>query len=222
MLSSSTGSSDTTGNGCTVAAGSDGATGFTPDGKGLYVQSPMNSEMTRLVVLDASSGKEVKEIAASVEWRLGDFRRENPGEHFEELAEGSLYRVEARDSVTSAPELARLTLNIAKTHTDAASSPYGKRLVYGGYTISMASAQIVRALPNLVTLIAWRSCDHTEPVFEGDILRTEFTIDARHTLASGGGLVDLHAVVHAARGDQAPTLGEDVSVLDWRVIGLMA
>jgi acyl dehydratase len=167
---------------------------------------------------------DMEQVAAAVpgEWCLDDFRRENPGEHFEELAEGSLYRVEARDSVTSAPELARLTLNIAKTHTDAASSPYGKRLVYGGYTISMASAQIVRALPNLVTLIAWRSCDHTEPVFEGDILRTEFTIDARHTLASGGGLVDLHAVVHAARGDQAPTLGEDVSVLDWRVIGLMA
>ena len=115
-----------------------------------------------------------------------------------------------------------LTLNVAKAHTDAASSPYGKRLVYGGYTISMASAQIVRALPNLVTLLAWRSCDHTEPVFEGDVLRTEFTIDAKHTLASGGGLVDLHAVVHAARGDQAPALGADASVLDWRVIGLMA
>jgi len=167
---------------------------------------------------------EMEQVEAAVPagWRLADFQREIPGEHFEELAEGSRYRVEARDSVTSAPELARLTLNIAKAHTDAASSPYGKRLVYGGYTISMASAQIVRALPNLVTLIAWRSCDHTEPVFEGDILRTEFTIDAKRTLTSGGGLVDLHAVVHAARGDQAPTLGADIPVLDWRVIALMA
>jgi acyl dehydratase len=160
--------------------------------------------------------------AVPVEWCLDDFRREISGAHFEELEEGSLYRVEARDSVTSAPELARLTLNVAKAHTDAASSPYGKRLVYGGYTISMASAQIVRALPNLVTLVAWRSCDHTEPVFEGDILRTEFTIDAKHPLPSSGGLVDLHAVVHAARGDQAPEPGADSPVLDWRVIGLMA
>jgi acyl dehydratase len=86
----------------------------------------------------------------------------------------------------------------------------------------MASAQIMRALPNLVTLIGWRSCDHTEPVFEGDVLRTEFTIDAKHTLPNGGGLVDLHAVVHAERGDQAPAPGADVSVLDWRVIALMA
>jgi len=162
------------------------------------------------------------EAAVPVGWHLDDFRRGNPGEHFEELAEGSLYRIEARDSVTSAPELARLTLNVAKAHLDAASSPYGKRLVYGGYTISMASAQIVRALPNLVTLLAWRSCDHTEPVFEGDILRTEFTIDAKHKLKAGGGLVDLRATVHAERGDQAPMPGADVSVLDWRVIGLMA
>jgi acyl dehydratase len=171
--------------------------------------------------IPAELDMEQVEAAVPVEWCLDDFRRENSGEHFEELVEGNLYRVEARDSVTSAPELARLTLNVAKAHTDAASSPYGKRLVYGGYTISMASAQIVRALPNLVTLLAWRSCDHTEPVFEGDVLRTEFTIDAKHTLASGGGLVDLHAVVHATRGDQAPALGADASVLDWRVIGLM-
>jgi acyl dehydratase len=160
------------------------------------------------------------EAAVPVEWSLDEFRRVIPGEHFEELTEGSQYHVEARDSVTSAPELARLTLNMAKAHTDAAYSPYGKRLVYGGYTISMASAQILRGLPNLVTLLAWRSCDHTEPVFEGDVLRTDFTIDAKHTLPGGGGLVDLHAVVHATRGDQA--LGADASVLDWRVIGLMA
>ncbi len=172
--------------------------------------------------IPAELDMEQVEAAVPVEWRLDGFQREIPGEHFEELAKGSRYRVEARDSVTSAPELARLTLNVAKAHTDAASSPYGKRLVYGGSTISMASAQIVRALPNLVTLLAWRSCDHTEPVFEGDILRTEFTIDAKHTLTSGGGLVDLHAVVYAARGDQAPALSADVSVLDWRVIALMA
>ncbi len=162
------------------------------------------------------------EAAVPVEWRLAEFRRENPGEHFEELIEETRYRVEARDSITSAPELARLTINVAKAHTDAAHSPYGKRLVYGGYTISMASSQIVRALPNLVTLVAWRSCDHTQPVFEGDVLRTEFAIDAMHPLASGGGLVDLRAVVYAERGDEAPTSAANTSVLDWRVIGLMA
>jgi len=162
------------------------------------------------------------EAAVPTEWRLDGFRQEVPGEHFAELTEGTQYLVEARDSVTSAPELARLTLNVAKAHTDAAYSPYSKRLVYGGYTISMASAQIVRAIPNLVTLLGWRSCDHMEPVFEGDVLRTDFTIDAKHALPNGGGIVDLHAVVHATRGDQAPASCADAPVLDWRVIGLMA
>jgi acyl dehydratase len=115
-----------------------------------------------------------------------------------------------------------MTLNMAVTHTDAASSVYGKRLVYGGHTISMAAAQISHALPNLVTLVAWRSCDHTAPVFEGDILRTVVTVEQTHALAQGGGLVDLHALVYAERGDQASEPGRDIQVLDWRVLGLLA
>ena len=88
--------------------------------------------------------------------------------------------------------------------------------MYGGYTISMAGAQISRALPNLVTLLAWRSCDHTAPVFEGDRLWTEFRVEDKAPASRGGGLVDLHAFVHAERPD------ESVQVLEWRVVGLMA
>ena len=112
--------------------------------------------------------------------------------------------------------LARLTLNLARAHTDANASAYGERLVYGGHTVSMASAQITRALPNLVTLVAWRSCDHTAPVFEGDRLSTEFRIEAVQRLARAGGLVDLHVEVNAER----PTGTR--KVLDWRVVVLMA
>lgn len=38
--------------------------GFTADGKGLIVQSPIGSEMTRLVILDAATGQELRELAA--------------------------------------------------------------------------------------------------------------------------------------------------------------
>ncbi|UCF78857.1 MAG: S9 family peptidase [Candidatus Eiseniibacteriota bacterium] len=38
--------------------------GFAPDGSGLYVQSPMGSEMTRLVLLDVESGEEIGELAS--------------------------------------------------------------------------------------------------------------------------------------------------------------
>ena len=150
------------------------------------------------------------------DWRLDRFRQELPGVHFTDVSVGSHYVVEARDTVTGAPELARLTLNLARAHTDANASAYGKRLVYGGHTVSMASAQITRALPNLVTLIAWRGCDHTAPVFEGDRLSTEFRIEGVQRLAQAGGLVDLHVEVHAERS------AETCKVLDWRAVVLMA
>ncbi len=156
------------------------------------------------------------EGAIPADWQLDRFRRELPGPHFADVSVGSHYVIDARDTVTCAPELARLTLNLARAHTDADASAYGRRLVYGGHTISMAGAQITRALPNLVTLLAWRGCDHTAPVFEGDRLWTEFRVEDKVRVSRGGGLVDLHAWVHAERPD------ETVQVLDWRVVGLMA
>jgi acyl dehydratase len=152
-------------------------------------------------------------------WRLSAFkdRAGRGGAHFGDVVPGTTFVIEGRDTVTGAPELARATLNLASTHTDPDVGPYGRRLVYGGHTISLAGAAATRALPNLVTIVAWRSCDHTGPVFEGDVLRTEVTVDAVHRLTQGG-LVDLHALVWASREGEE---GEQ-PVLDWRFIGLMA
>ena len=88
-------------------------------------------------------------------------------------------RDRGRDTVTTAPELARLTLNVAMAHLDAGAGAHGRRLVYGGHTISIAAAHAARALPALVTIVAWRSCDHPAPVFEGDVLSTEVAVEAR-------------------------------------------
>ena len=160
--------------------------------------------------------------AVAGDWRLDRYREQVPGGHFEAIRTGVTFVVEGRDTVTSAPEIVRLTLNVAGAHSDARASIHGRRLVYGGHTISTAAAQLTRALPNLLTLVAWRSCDHTAPVFEGDILQSEFEIEAGHPLPGGGGLVDLRARVYAERALPPPdSTGRDL-VLDWRVIGLMA
>ena len=154
-------------------------------------------------------------------WDLGRFNQQITGEHFEDIQEGAEYRVVSKDTITSAPELVRFTLNMAKTHTDASSSAYNKRLVYGGHTISMAAAQITRAFPNLVNVLAWRSCDHVAPVFEQDILQTEIKVVAKQPLKTGG-LLDLHVEVFAERGPEAPKHDTHVKVLDWKVIALMS
>ena len=79
--------------------------------------------------------------------------------------------------------------------------------MYGGHTIGIAAAHATRALPNLVTILAWRSCDHLGPVFEGDVLATELTVENKHD-----GLVEL----------RARTRTDEQEVLDWRFVGLMA
>ncbi|MCP5050030.1 MAG: hypothetical protein GY940_22875, partial [bacterium] len=40
------------------------AIAFTKDGKGLYIQSALNSDNGRLIIIDSQSGKEIQEIAA--------------------------------------------------------------------------------------------------------------------------------------------------------------
>ena len=138
-----------------------------------------------------------------------------------EAEPGTGYDIAVRDTVTGAPELARATLNLAAAHTDPGASPYGRRLVYGGHTISIAGAHVTRALPDLATIVAWRSCDHTGPVFEGDVLRTELTVDAVHP-REGHRLLDLHAVVHASPAVQGgdPDGAAEKPVLDWRFLAL--
>jgi 2-methylfumaryl-CoA hydratase len=130
---------------------------------------------------------------------------------------GTVLSVEARDTVTSAPEFARLTLNMAMAHTDVRHSHLGARLVYGGHTISTCFAQLSRALPRLITLLSWDRCDHVAPVIEGDCLRSEFTVleSTKHQTAEA---LTLRAHCFAMRG--APE--SETLVLDWIFTVLIA
>ena len=134
-----------------------------------------------------------------------------PGAHFDAGLAGAVLQSTA-DVVTSAPELARLTLNIAATHHDWRVG--GQRLVYGGHTIGLALAQTTRLLPNLVTVLGWESCDHTGPVHEGDTLHSELHVEGADPLPNGrGGVLKLRSIVYA--------VGEpDRKVLDWRFSAL--
>ncbi len=142
-------------------------------------------------------------------WNADVFRNRVPGPHFDPGLAGTVLHSTA-DVVSGAPELARLTLNIAATHHD--SRVGGQRLVYGGHTIGLALTQATRLLPNLVTVLGWESCDHTGPVHEGDTLYSELHVEsARPT--DHGGVLGLRSVVYA--------VGEpDRQVLDWRFSAL--
>ncbi|MGH3881365.1 MAG: MaoC family dehydratase [Actinophytocola sp.] len=142
-------------------------------------------------------------------WDLAAFRR-LPGEHFADLAAGRSWAAAGADVVSAAPELARLTVNIAAAHHDAAAAG-GERLVYGGHTVGLALAQACRAIPNIVTVASWTSCDHTGPVHEGDSLTSRVEVTDTSPLADGG-LVSLRSTVESQEG----------SVLDWRFTVVLA
>lgn len=144
-------------------------------------------------------------------WDITAVSSQWQGRKAADIEPGTRFVVEARDSVTCAPELVRATLNMAMAHTDANLSYLGDRLVYGGHTISIAFAQVTRALPNLCTILAWDSCDHTAPVVENDRLRSEVSVLESHALPQGA-LLRLRVETWAARGEPE----KEERVLDWR------
>lgn len=149
-------------------------------------------------------------------WDAEAFRSRVPGPHFDPALVGTVLQSTA-DVVSSAPELARLSLNIAATHHDSRAG--GQRLVYGGHAIGLALAQATRLLPNLVTVLGWDSCDHTGPVHENDTLYSELSVEAAEPLPGGrGGVLHLRSTVYAASGSGPD---DDNQVLDWRFTALM-
>ncbi len=164
------------------------------------------------------SRKSTAELAAAVKgWQLDIIRSTYPGDHFVDLEVGLSWEVTGADLVSSAPELARLTGNLARVHHDASASA-GSRLVYGGHTIGLALHQVTRALPNLVTVVGWQRCDHVGPVREGDLLTSVIAVEALHPFEDGGGLVDLGVTVFA----RGPVRQEPSPVLDWHLSAVMA
>jgi acyl dehydratase len=151
-------------------------------------------------------------------WDLAAFRGAVGSGRGDAPRPGASWRVEAGDVVSCAPELARLSLNVAAAHHDAGATASGRRLVYGGHTIGLAAAQATRALPNLLTIVAWHSCDHLAPVFEGDTLTSRIELERVEPPgtadAEGPALLHLRSRVRARRADG----GEAADVLDWRFV----
>ena len=129
-----------------------------------------------------------------VDWTVGDIRVDN-----------------ARDTVTNATALVRLTQNQAAAHRDPAHGQRGRRLVYGGHTIGLAQASLTRMVPNIATVLGWHSCDHVGPVFEDDVLSAGAELVAEAP-APGGRLLAFAVGVDAHRD------GESTPVLDWRPV----
>jgi acyl dehydratase len=153
-------------------------------------------------------------------WRLDRFARQAAGPRVSELRPGQSWPVSGGDVVSSAAELARLTLNVATVHHDATAAG-GQRLVYGGHAIGLALAQVARSLPSIVTVAAWHGCNHLGPVHEGDTLRSTVRIEQIDEIP-GGALVHLRSLVRAEAPSPEGSQSQPRDVLDWRYVAIVA
>ena len=163
--------------------------------------------------LGGPGGRARRPAALVSDWRLDMFARQAAGPRLAELQAGQSWAVPGGDVVSAAPELARLTLNVAMAHHDAQAAG-GQRLVYGGHTIGLALAQAIRSLPSMVTVAAWHGCDHLAPVHEGDTLRSTISVEQVDPLPHGGGLVHLRSLVTA----EAPGPDAGLGWPSWRPV----
>ena len=85
----------------------------------------------------------------------------------------------------------RLYQNTAKVHFDALAqkeSRFGKRLIYGGVTISIARALAFNGLANAQLMIAINGGRHVNPLFAGDTLYAWSEVLAKEDLGEIGAL----------------------------------
>lgn len=62
-------------------------------------------------------------------------------------------------------------------------------------TQSRSQQRTLRGDPAIATIVAWKSCEHVGPVFEGDVARTELSVKD----TSQRGVVGLRGRVSAVR-----------------------
>lgn len=180
-----------------------------------------------------------EQLAAPISsWRLEELARGAGG--LDGLRPGMRWRTDAGDVVSAAPELARLTLNIAFVHHDSHAHTGGRRLVYGGHTIGLAASQAARLLPRIATILGWHSCRHVAPVAEGDTLVSELELERIDRVGEHAAIAHLRSRVQTASDadPDRPTAGSEsadgpiapaaparprtpVEVLDWRFAALL-
>ena len=91
----------------------------------------------------------------------------------------------------------RLYQNTAKVHFDAhamKASRFGRRLMYGGHVISVASALAFNGLRNALCVLAWNGGTHAAPTFAGDTLYAWSEILDAHELREDCGALRVKLV----------------------------
>jgi len=131
-------------------------------------------------------------------WATGGRAMWDDYEVGERIVHGGAMTIEEADHV----QATRLYHNTARVHFDAhamSASRFGRRLVYGGHVISVASALAFDGLENVLRMAAWNSGVHANPTFAGDTISAWTEVVERAELPGRGDLGALRLRLHAVK-----------------------
>lgn len=132
------------------------------------------------------------------------------GRYYEEFEIGETIEHEKRRTVSESDNqrFCDMTMNQQPLHLDrefAAETQFGKRLVNGLYTMSLAVGLTIPDTTDgtIVANLSYDNVEHPNPVFHGDTLRAQSTVtDKRETSDGERGVVTMHVEVFKIDGDR--------------------
>ena len=138
-----------------------------------------------------------------------------PATIIREPGAGDDHRDRGGDAVSNAPELARLTLNMAAVHHDRLAVPGGERLrLWRPHHRSGADAAH-SGLSSIATIVPGTAAIISRPSMKGT-RHSSVTLDRLEPRTAGGGFVHFRCKVTSVDGS-----GRRTDVLDWRPVGLL-
>ena len=125
------------------------------------------------------------------------------GRYYEEFEVGETIEHDRRRTISEADNqrFCDLTMNQQPLHLDAefaADTQFGERLVNGLLTMSLGVSMTIPETSDgtIVANLSYDNVEHPEPVFHGDTLRAQTTVeDKRETSDGERGIVDMRVEV---------------------------
>jgi acyl dehydratase len=132
------------------------------------------------------------------------------GLYFEEFEVGETIEHDKRRTISESDNqrFCDMTMNQQGIHLDedlAADTQFGERLVNGLYTMSLAVGITIPETTDktVVANLSYDNVEHPSPVFHGDTIRVQSTVESKRETSDGDrGIVTMHVEAFTVNGEE--------------------
>jgi acyl dehydratase len=132
------------------------------------------------------------------------------GLYFEEFEVGETIEHDKRRTISESDNqrFCDMTMNQQGIHLDdnlAAETQFGERLVNGLYTMSLAVGITIPETTDktVVANLSYDNVEHPSPVFHGDTIRVQSTVESKRETSDGDrGVVTMHVEAFTVNGEE--------------------